>query len=265
MPPRRAPPAERDQSVVAAQFRTYAPPVFTGEEGPLAVGDWIRKMDRIFRMMGISDQHMVSCAEFQIEGAAGDWWDDYWRLRTADDRDQLTWDQLKGILETKYYPRHFRERMEREFYDLLQGDRSVEEYEREFARKSTFARHLVDTYDKKASLFRNGLTRDLRVLVANHGYLTYAETVERAQQIEASQLLDTPAQPLAQVAPLARQPAAVQPALPAPPQQAQHRNKRKWRGRDDRRNRRPGAPAQAAPPVPQPPAICATCQRAHRG
>ncbi|CAA0834227.1 Unknown protein, partial [Striga hermonthica] len=167
---------------------------------------------------------------------------------TADERDQLTWDQLKGILEAKYYPRHFRERMEREFYDLLQGDRSVEEYEREFARKSTFARHLVDTDDKKASLFRNGLTRDLRVLVASHGYLTYAETVERAQQIEASQLLDTPAQPLAQVAPLARQPAAIQPALPAPPQQAQHRHKRKWRGRDYRRNRRRGAPTQAAPP-----------------
>ncbi|CAA0822205.1 Unknown protein, partial [Striga hermonthica] len=141
----------RDQSVVAAQFRTYAPPVFTREEGPLAVGDWIRKMDRIFRMMGIFDQHMVSCVEFQIEGAAGDWWDDYWRLRTADERDQLTWDQLKGILEAKYYPRHFRERMEREFYELLQGDRSVEEYEREFARKSAFARHLVDTDDKKAS------------------------------------------------------------------------------------------------------------------
>ncbi|CAA0810321.1 Unknown protein, partial [Striga hermonthica] len=184
---------------------------------------------------------------------------------TADERDQLTWDQLKGILEAKYYPRHFLERMEREFYDLLQGDRSVEEYEREFARKSTIARHLVDTDDKKASRFRNGLTRDHRVLVASHGYLTYAETVERAQQIEASQLLDTPAQPLAQVAPLARQPAAIQPALPAPPQQAQHRNKRKWRGRDDRRNRRPGAPAQAAPPVPQPPTICATCQRVHRG
>ncbi|CAA0834204.1 Protein FAR1-RELATED SEQUENCE 5 [Striga hermonthica] len=78
-------------------------------------------------------------------------------------------------------------------------------------------------------------------------------------------LLDTPAQPVAQVAPLARQPAAIQPALPAPPQQAQHRHKRKWRGHDDKRNRRPGAPAQAAPPVLQPPAICATCQRAHRG
>ncbi|CAA0811857.1 Unknown protein, partial [Striga hermonthica] len=132
----------RDQSVVAAQFRTYAPPVFTREEGLLAVGDWICKMDRIFRMMGISDQHMFSCAEFQIEGAAGDWWDDYWCLRTADERDQLTWDQLKGILEAKYYPRHFCERMEREFYDLLQGDRSVEKCEREFARKSAFARHL---------------------------------------------------------------------------------------------------------------------------
>ncbi|CAA0838494.1 Unknown protein, partial [Striga hermonthica] len=202
-----APPAEGDQAVVAAKFRTYTPPVFTGEEGPLAVRDWIRKMDCIFRMMGISDQHMVACAEY----------------------------------------------------------RSVEEYEQEFARKSAFARHLVDTDDKKASRFRNGLTRDLRVLVASHGYLTYAETVERAQQIEASQLLDTPAQPLAQVALLARQPAAIQPALPAPPQLAQHRHKRKWRGRDDRRNRRPGAPAQAAPPVPQPLAICATCQRAHRG
>ncbi|CAA0806545.1 Unknown protein, partial [Striga hermonthica] len=67
MPPRRAPPAERDQAVVASQFRTYTPPVFTGEEGPLAVGDWIHKMDHIFRMMGIPDQHMVACAEFQIE------------------------------------------------------------------------------------------------------------------------------------------------------------------------------------------------------
>ncbi|CAA0810115.1 Unknown protein, partial [Striga hermonthica] len=138
MPPRRDPQVavEQDQAVVVSRFRTYDPPHFSKENGPLVVAEWIRKMERIFRIMGISEAHKMACAELQIEGAAGDWWEDYWRLRTEDEREAMRWSQLKTLMEDKFYPRHFRQRMVREFSALKQGQRSVDEYEREFARMS---------------------------------------------------------------------------------------------------------------------------------
>ncbi|CAA0827382.1 Unknown protein, partial [Striga hermonthica] len=221
---------------------------------PVSVAEWIRKMERIFRIMGIFEAHKMACAELQIEGAAGDWWEDYWRLRTEDERDAMRWAQFKTILEDKFYPRHFKQRMAREFAALQQGERSVDEYEREFARKSAFASHLVDTEEKKVAQFLDGLRSNIRLLITSNGFLDYAETVERAQQIEACILRDTRAQPPA------RQPAAI-----PPPQPAQQTNKRKWDGRKDKWNRRQRGPALGGQPARQDLPACATCGRPHRG
>ncbi|CAA0821611.1 Unknown protein, partial [Striga hermonthica] len=211
-----------DQAVVVSQFHTYDPPRFSGENGPLAVAEWIRKMERVFRIMGISEAHKMACAELQIEGAAGDWWEDYWHLSTEDELEAMRWSQLKTLMEDKFYPRHFRQRMVRKFSTLKQGQRSVDEYDREFARMSVFAPHFVESEEKKAHQFLEGLRNDIRLLVASHGYLEYAETVERAHQVEAYIQRDAIDQPPAR--------------QPAPPQPAQKKNKRKWDDREDKRN-----------------------------
>ncbi|KAL6537743.1 hypothetical protein OROHE_012370 [Orobanche hederae] len=97
----------------------------------------------------------------------------------------------------QYYPQHYREKMEREFWNLEQGGMTVEEYERKFNQISFFVEHMVDTDRKRALKLRGGLRPSIRHIVAGHGVLPYTETVFRAQEVEASHNLDQqqPAKP----------------------------------------------------------------------
>ncbi|CAA0835697.1 Uncharacterized mitochondrial protein AtMg00860, partial [Striga hermonthica] len=255
-PQQQQQPPEQNHVRVVAQFRKMSPPAFTGDGGPLSVGDWFLRLERIFRLMACTEAQKVICGEYMLEGEAGQWWEDYWRLKPVGERDALTWAQLKVIITEKYYPRHFRDQMEKEFMNLSQGNRTVTEYEREFSRLSAFARHLVDTEEKKATRFLYGLKRELLMLIAGHGYLTYAETIERAQRLEMCQQMGS-------------QSLSVRPADIAQP--SNNAGKRKWN--DDRKgkgkkNRKDNRPPQATQPIQQvladrPP--CATCGRGHRG
>ncbi|CAA0837978.1 Unknown protein, partial [Striga hermonthica] len=98
----------------------------------------------------------------------------------------MTMEDIFEIMAEKYYPQHYHEQLESEFWNLTQGSLTVDEYEREFTKLSYFVEHLVDTDVKRAKKFRRGLKPTIRHLVASHGDLPYAETVGRALQIEAS-------------------------------------------------------------------------------
>ncbi|CAA0831731.1 Unknown protein, partial [Striga hermonthica] len=135
----QAPPTQgEDHGRTIERFQNMRPPTFSGVEGPAALTEWLRKLERIFT-----------------------------------------------IVTDKYFPKSYRDQKEREFYDLKQDASTVDEYSRAFTRLSAFARHMVDTEERKARKFRDGLRQDIRVLVASHGDLPFADTVIRAQQIES--------------------------------------------------------------------------------
>ncbi|CAA0836828.1 Unknown protein, partial [Striga hermonthica] len=199
---------------------------------------------------------------------AGLWWHSYWEMRPGE-KLALTWAGLKALLREKYYPAHYRERMERQFLALEQGARTVDEYERDFTRLGFFVPYLIDTEETRARRFRGGLRGEIRHHLAGLGALTYAETVSRAQQIDESLRLEAirtraARQPAHQ--PPAQQPAQQAPPQLAPPQQPQRQNKRRGRDRQGRRVRqRDQAPAQAVQPVQQIAPAYATCGRHHTG
>ncbi|CAA0839507.1 Unknown protein, partial [Striga hermonthica] len=217
------PPPNQGQNHVQimGQFHVLSPPTFTGADGPQAVDDWFMNLERVFEVLNYSDQEKILCARFQMIGDAGRWWSDVWRLKTTAERDAMTREQMKLLISERYYPYHFREQMERQFYALQQGNLSVEEYEREFTRLSHFAPHMVDTDFKKSRRFLNGLQKDLRFVLSSHGSLTNAETILRAQQIAASQRLELDAaqQTVAQsrmIQPVSVQPPSFQPVQVQP-------------------------------------------------
>jgi len=51
----------------------------------------------------------------------------------------LTWDQLKSLMDAKYYPRDMKRAKEQEFLRLKQGKMSVIEYATKFNELSRFA------------------------------------------------------------------------------------------------------------------------------
>ncbi|CAA0828786.1 Unknown protein, partial [Striga hermonthica] len=78
----------------------------------------------------------------QMTGDVGLWSFSYWQMRIVEEKHALTWSGFKQIVKEKYYPAYYRAQMEREFLDLEQEERSVDEYEREFTRLAFFVSYL---------------------------------------------------------------------------------------------------------------------------
>ncbi|CAA0806552.1 Unknown protein, partial [Striga hermonthica] len=239
---------------IVIQFRQLTLLIFTGVEGPEAVAEWIRQLEQNFDLLQCTDAQKVVCGRYMLKGDAALWWFGYWRLRQAE-FNALTWNRMKEVIMEKYYPQSYRMRMERAFWDLTQGTGTVEEYEQEFTRMSSFAPHMVDTDLKKAHKFRDGLNRTLRMHVASQGNLSFFETVIRAVQLESYQTLDASV-PSAQL---------VQPISSAPPDSSSGKikfgsrrdNRKGKRGAPDRRDIPPAAHGQNTK--------CPKCGRYHHG
>ncbi|XP_052176687.1 uncharacterized protein LOC127790991 [Diospyros lotus] len=107
------------------------------------------------------------------------WWDS-----TARSRPQghgWTWDQFKELFLKKYYPANIRNQKEAEFLMLKQGSLTLIEYERKFDELSRFTPALVDTEQKRARRFEQGLRHDLRQAAVTFELGTYHEVLAKAQ------------------------------------------------------------------------------------
>ena len=53
------------------RFRRQQPPIFDGSLDPMVAGDWIRKIQKIFDFMRLTDEERIACAANQLEKSAG--------------------------------------------------------------------------------------------------------------------------------------------------------------------------------------------------
>ncbi|KAA3480728.1 Zinc finger CCHC domain-containing 8 [Gossypium australe] len=70
------------------------------------------------------------------------------------------------------------------FLNLVQGNKSVAEYEAEFLRLSRYARGIVRTDYERCVRFEDGLRDELRVLIAPQREREFAILVEKAKIAE---------------------------------------------------------------------------------
>ncbi|XP_057808695.1 uncharacterized protein LOC131023168 [Salvia miltiorrhiza] len=183
------PQAEGGNGVVA-QFRSMAPPILRGNEGPLGTEEWMRQMERIFNYMRCRDDLKVTCAAFQLTDDAGHWWESETAALTEEQMRATTWRTFKEKVMGKYFPRAFRKQKEIELMNLEQGNMTILEYERKFTQLGRFAPHLVDTDEKKAWRFENGLRPEIGGHLAALNITSYSEILERAQAVASRLKLD---------------------------------------------------------------------------
>ncbi|CAA0811008.1 Unknown protein, partial [Striga hermonthica] len=173
-------------------------------------------------------------------------------------------ERIFTIATDKYIPKSYRDQKEREFYDLRQGTTSVDLYARAFTRLSVFARHMIETEERKARKFRDGLHQDIRVLVASHGELPFTYTVIRAQQIESCM---TPVAPVSSYYHAQPTQSGIQPAVTAqPPSGSSKRRNDHHSGHKKFKCPDPGKKPVRAPPIQQVQGgqpRCGSCGRFH--
>ncbi|XP_016711015.1 uncharacterized protein [Gossypium hirsutum] len=98
--------------------------------------------------------------------------------------EQVNWDYFKNVFQSKYMGPSYIKTHGHEFINLVQGDRSVAEYEAKFLKLSRYARVLVVFDYDKCVRFKEGLRYDLWVLIAPQKEQAFAALVDKAKIVE---------------------------------------------------------------------------------
>ncbi|XP_042009119.1 uncharacterized protein LOC121808995 [Salvia splendens] len=155
IPPPPPPPPPVDRETVKL-FLEQKPPVFDGMGEPAQAESWIRALERIFAILGCNDRERMKT--MPRDQAAG-----------------MTWEGFKTEIYNKYVPKSYRKAKASEFYNLTQGRMTVTEYDRALNNMTRYAPDQVDTDEKLAEKFREGLRHEIRMSLASRGRLPYAE------------------------------------------------------------------------------------------
>jgi hypothetical protein len=140
------------------KFRKLDPPSFKGSKDPLEADNWLKELDRLFKVMNVRDEQRVTLAVFMLKGDALEWWESTERTHEGG---VVSWQQFVDLFRKRYFPDSLRLQKEAEFIRIEQGNQSVYEYERKFAELSRFAPHMVDIEVRKARHFERGLREEI--------------------------------------------------------------------------------------------------------
>ncbi|XP_044489090.1 uncharacterized protein LOC123213686 [Mangifera indica] len=119
---------------------------------------WLKQIQKIFTAMGCSDNQKVVVATFMLQAP-------------------ITWSRFEEVFNEKYFPDHVRFKMEADFLSLIQGDKSMAEYEEKFTTLSRFAAGLIKDKGSHCRRFFEGLRPAIKSRLSILKLNTYADMV----------------------------------------------------------------------------------------
>ncbi|XP_028055727.1 uncharacterized protein LOC114259898 [Camellia sinensis] len=117
------------------------PPSFKGGIEPMKAEAWGLGIEKLFEIFPCTEVQKVQLATCTLEDEARRWW-----MLTRTMHQGLTWDRFLALFYDKYFPQSMRDKKVTEFKTLRQGDKTVAEYEAQFAELARFASHMLPTY-----------------------------------------------------------------------------------------------------------------------
>src|ERR1043165_171314 len=146
-----------------ATFQRENPLVFKGKHDPDGALEWLKEIERIFRVMNCTTAQKVRYGTHMLASEADDWWlDTLARLEAAGE--EVTWAVFRREFLRKYYPEDVRGKKEIEFLELKQGNMTVTEYAVKFVELAKFYPHYsAETAEfSKCIKFENGLRSEIK-------------------------------------------------------------------------------------------------------
>src|SRR3954452_23334437 len=172
--------------VTLRDFMRLNPPLFHQPEQPLDADDWLRDINRQLEFANVSVADYVTFASYFLRGPAAQWWDTY--KGSLAEGTVVTWNDFKTTFRAHYGPQAIMNRMNAEFHYLVQGNKTVEAYQREFLRLSRYAASDLPNDASRQEKFRDGLNPDLQLALALHVFPDFATMVNQTIMLETAQL-----------------------------------------------------------------------------
>ncbi|KAG7588696.1 Zinc finger CCHC-type [Arabidopsis suecica] len=155
---------------------------FTGSSDPIVADEWRTRLKRNFNSTRCPEDYWKDIAIHFLEGDAHNWW------LTVEKRkgDQIqSFADFEEEFNKKFFPPEAWDRLECAYLDLVQGNRTVREFDEEFNRLRRYVGRELE--DEQAQVRR--FIRGLRIEIRNHclirTFTSVSELVERAAMIEA--------------------------------------------------------------------------------
>ncbi|XP_028112589.1 uncharacterized protein LOC114310698 [Camellia sinensis] len=120
--------AEDRTITLTKEFKKMKPPTFKGGIEPMKAEAWVLGIEKLFEVFPCTEAQKVQLAAFTLEDEARRWW-----MLTRTIHPELTWDRFLGLFYDKYFPQSMRDKKVTEFETLRQGNKTVAEYEAQFA------------------------------------------------------------------------------------------------------------------------------------
>ncbi|KAL8099661.1 hypothetical protein AgCh_032064 [Apium graveolens] len=128
-----------------------------------------------------SEEQKTDFASYFLKREANYWWES---KKALEEEGVVTWDRFTDLFLEKYFPRFMKNQMEIKFLELKQDNLSVADYETKFTELARFVPEQVDTDEKRAKRFQQGLKPWIRSRVAVFELTTYTAVVQKAVIIE---------------------------------------------------------------------------------
>ncbi|TXG60934.1 hypothetical protein EZV62_012297 [Acer yangbiense] len=161
-------PANEAQAMTLERLKKLGPPTFQGSSDPLVAEAWLKHLEKIF----VAIDHWWDAASRLIRA---------WLDTTPDTTyAPITWDMFLVAFNEKYFPDRVRDKMESDFLSLIQGAKSVAEYEEKFNSLSRHVPTLVATETSRCRRFFEGLRPGIKSRLSILKLNVYADLVVSA-------------------------------------------------------------------------------------
>ena len=155
---------------------------YDGSGDPEAAWLWLDRVNKVYGVMGCTDEQRVLFSSFLMEDRAKDWWD-------AMDRrypEGMSWDQFQQEFTDRFFPQSHKDAKIEEFFKLEQKNMSVSEYEKKFSELVRLVSYIQADEVLKCKRFLAGLQHRIRVHLSVVPQNRFGDLVEAALRVEQS-------------------------------------------------------------------------------
>ena len=173
------------ESRTLGTFQRENPPTFQGRYDPDGAQDWLKEIERTFRVMDCSEAQKVRYGTHMLAKEADDWWVGT-RQRLEATGEVITWAVFVREFLREYFPEDARGKKEMEFLELKQGDSTITEYAAKFVELVKFYPHYhVEIAEfSKCIKFENGLRPEIKKAIGYQQIRTFHALVNSCRIFE---------------------------------------------------------------------------------
>jgi hypothetical protein len=146
--------------------------------------DWITEVERFFEYMNITEEKKVKLVAYKFKGGASAWWERLQLSQSKEGKRPMTsWFKMKRLLNARFLPPDFEQRLFQQYQECRQGVRTIQAYVDDFYRLSA-RNDLMETEAQLVARFIGGLRLPIQDKVSMQHVFTLTEAVSLATRAE---------------------------------------------------------------------------------